>query len=74
MKAKVSPTLMAPTWRLTSLATSNASFFFVMGSRALLLFVAKIWQSQLLSHPRVNGPSGIPSISQYLSEKTGELM
>jgi len=40
--------MMSSTWCLISLATSNASFFFVMGSRNFLLFFVKIWQSYSL--------------------------
>ena len=40
---KGSLTLMSSMHRLTSLATSNASFFFVMGSRGFLWLVVTIW-------------------------------
>lgn len=43
MEAKPTITLIPSMQRLTILATSNASFFFVMGSRVFLWLVVKIW-------------------------------
>ena len=54
MKAKVALTLILSIWRFTSLATSYASFAFVIDSRNFLWFVVKIWEFHSQEDPPVS--------------------